>query len=119
MDGHVSIFFSEDSLQKSFTKYWVIGKGSMVFTKWNVGFDPLKEKLKRRHLWVLFLGFPLHRSTFEAFKVVSNTIVRFILVEEETFMASVKKMSRILVSMEVTDGFPKEVEVMWDGGIFF
>ena len=31
-------------------KFSVLGMGSLVFSRWHVGFDPRNEKLSRRHL---------------------------------------------------------------------
>ena len=40
---------------------WRIGNGSLVLGHWHTHFDPLRERVTKRHLWVLLpsLPFPL------------------------------------------------------------
>ena len=65
-----------------------------------------------------FLDFLFIVGSFEGFKEVTNTIRKFILVEEETLMVDENKLSKVLMDMDVSKGLPKDVEIMWDGGTF-
>lgn len=49
---------TEDSLRKILDRYWVVDEGSLVFYRLHVGFNSWKEKIIKRHLWVLLPGFP-------------------------------------------------------------
>ena len=49
---------------------WVIGRGSLVLDRWRSTFNPSKEKAVNKHLWLLFLGFPLKHTRRYTFKFI-------------------------------------------------
>jgi len=38
---------------------WLIGRGLLVLMRWHSGFDPLHERVNKRHLWVSLFGLPI------------------------------------------------------------
>ena len=91
---------------------WRVGKGSLVLGRWHTSFDPLKEKINKRHLWVLLpqLPFPLwSKSILEG---IGNTIGRFVSVEDDFLQVYDKRIARILVEMDISRGLPAEVELL-------
>ena len=81
----------------------------MVLDRWHVNFYPLRECVKKQHLWVLLpaLPFPLwSRSMLEG---IGNTIGRFVAVEEDFMNSYDKRMAKILVEMDISVGLPTDV----------
>ena len=80
--GWIVFVFLEDSHAMSvLNRLWRIGEGSLVLDRWHVHFDPLRERVKKRHLWALLLSLPFplwNRSLLEG---IGNTIGRFVAVE--------------------------------------
>ena len=63
--------------------------------------------MAKRHLWVIFLGFPLHCWNLKGFMVVVNSIGKFILIEEENLMGFEWKTPHVLVEIDMEEGVPK------------
>ena len=76
-------FISEEDRKNIEEQFWVIEKGSLVHMRWNSRFKPWKEKLRKRHLYVMLQGFPQHCWNLADFVVVANLIGKFILIEED------------------------------------
>ena len=111
-------FLTEESLQVILDRFRVVGKGSLVFFRWHTRFNPWKEKVTKRQLWVILLGLSLQCWSFEGFMLVSNAIGRFILVEEETLNAVDRRLPPVLVEIDSSECLPMEVDVIWNGGFF-
>ena len=57
--GWIVFVFLEDSHATTIlNSLWRIGGGSLVLDRWHVNFDPLRERVKKRHLWVFLLALP-------------------------------------------------------------
>ena len=95
-----------------------MGASSLVLDRWHTQFDPLKERITKRHLWVLLphLPFPLwNKNVLEG---IANTIGRFVAVETDFLLAFDKRVARILVEMDVSLGLPADVEVLYGERLF-
>ena len=57
----VFVFLEPEHCTRALEGIWRIGKGSLVLGRWHSNFDPLRERVTKRHLWVLLphLPFPL------------------------------------------------------------
>ena len=57
----VFVFLEAEHAAIILNSLWRIGNGSLVLGRWHAHFDPLREKVTKRHLWVLLpsLPFPL------------------------------------------------------------
>lgn len=53
------LFLSKEDRMVVESRYWILGMGSLVLDRWHTAFDPKKEVLNRRHLWVILSDFPL------------------------------------------------------------
>ena len=57
--GWIVFVFLEDGHTTSLlNKIWRVEKGSLVLDRWHVHFDPVRERVKKRHLWSLLPGLP-------------------------------------------------------------
>ena len=84
----------------------------MVLGRWHSKFDPLRERISKRHLWVLLphLPFPLWSRQF--LEGIGNTIGRFVLVEDDFHQVYDKRVAKILVEMDISRRLPAEVEIL-------
>ena len=83
-----------------------------MLERWHSKFDPLRERIAKRHLWVLLphLSFPLwSRHILEG---IENIIGRFVSVEDEFHQVYDKRIAKILVEMYISRGLPAEVEIL-------
>lgn len=92
---------------------WLCGKSSLVLKRWHESFDPAKERLRFRHLWVLLPGFPLHFWSLDVCVGVGNQLGRFLFVDESSFEAFDKRVARILVEIDISQGLLPELTIVW------
>ena len=64
------------------SKTWLSGKGSLMIKQWDHLFNPEKEVMRIRHLWVLIPNYPLFLWNLEAFTAIGNHLGRFLHVEK-------------------------------------
>ena len=108
----VFVFLEPEHCTQALEGIWRIGKGSLVLGRWHSNFDPLRERITKRHLWVLLphLPFPLwNRQILEG---IGDTIGRFISVEDDFHLIFDKRVAKILVELDISRGLPTEVEIL-------
>ena len=89
-----------------------MGDGSLVLDHWHTSFDPLRERISKRHLWVMLphLPFPLwNKNVLEG---IANSIGWFVAIETNFLLDFDKRVARVLVEMDVSLGLPADVEVL-------
>ena len=91
---------------------WRIREGSLVLDRWHIHFDPQRERVKKRHLWVLLPSLPLPLWNREVMEGIGNTIGRFVAVEDDFLHSYDKRMAKILVEMDLTTRLPAEIEIL-------
>ena len=64
-DAHASTIL--DSL-------WRIGAGSLVLSRWHAHFDPFRERVRKRNLWVLLPALPFPLWSWGFLEGIANTI---------------------------------------------
>ena len=57
----VFVFLDDSDASRILDSLWTIGDGSLVLSQWHTNFDPVKERVTKRNLWVIMhaLPFPL------------------------------------------------------------
>ena len=90
----------------------------MVLIHFHIDFNPWKEKLEKRNLWVLLPGFPLPCWNLVGFMAVAKDIGRFILIEEDFLIAIDRCLPRMLVEVDISKVLPVDLEFVWEGGSF-
>ena len=66
-------------------------------------FDPDRETLTKRHLWVMLPYFPLHCWNLKVFMGISNSIGKFILMEVDQLFGFKRVSPRVLVELDVAE----------------
>lgn len=111
-------FLSVEDRDAIESRFWVIGRGLLVLSKWYPSFDPRKEKLLKRHLWVLLPGLLLQCWLLKGFTAIANSIGRLIMIEDDLLYGSKRRTPQVLVEIDASKGLLSELEVIWDGGSF-
>ena len=77
----VFVFLEEAHCMNILEGIWWMGTGSLVLDRWHPHFDPLKERVVKRHLWVLLphLPFPLWNKEFLI--SISKSLGRFVALQ--------------------------------------
>ena len=79
---------------------------------WHSHFDPLREWVTKRHLWVLLPSLPFPLWNLNILEGIANTIGRFVAVDEDFHLSFDKMMAQVLVELDVSLGLPAEVEIL-------
>jgi hypothetical protein len=106
-------FMKETDLQSVLDRAWLFGKGSLVLQRWHVAFNPLREPILKRHLWMLIPGLPLHLWSKEILVEIANKVGKYIYVDEDALFSLDRKMARVLVEFQVMGGLPEEIDICW------
>ena len=70
------------------------------------------------HLWVLLPSLPFPLWNHSLLEGISNTIGWFITVEEDFMLTFDKRMGKILVEMDISEGLPTKVEILCQEHLF-
>ena len=112
------MFLEEAHALSVLNSLWRIREGYLVLDLWHVHFDPLREHIKKRHMWVLLpsLPFPLWSRT--VLEGVGNSLGCFVAIEEDFMHAYDKQMAKILIELDLTTGLPTEIEIFCQDRLF-
>ena len=108
----VFVFLEEAHCSQILEGIWHMGSGSLVLDRWHPRFDPLKERIAKRHLWVLLphLPFPLwNKNVLEG---IANTIERFVSVEPDFLLVFDKIVAKVLVEMDISSRLLADVKIL-------
>lgn len=94
---------------------WVFGGSSLMLKRWRLAFNPDTEYFPHRHLWVLLPGLPLHLWNKEAIRAIGDSLGKFISFDSASLMGSSRKMTKILVEIDITAGLLENLEIDWRG----
>ena len=108
----VFVFLEADHVALILDTIWRIGAGSLVLGCWHTHFDPLRERVTKRHLWVLLPSLPFPLLSKSILEGIANTVGRFVAVDDDFHLTFDKRMARVLVEMDVSHGLPAEVEIL-------
>ena len=86
--------------------------GSLVLGHWHSHFDPLRERVTKRHLWVLLPSLPFPLWNLNILEGIANTISHFVAVDDDFHLSFDKRMARVLVEMDISLGLPTDVEIL-------
>jgi hypothetical protein len=92
--------------------------GALCSNAWHVAFNPEKELIRYRNLWVLMPGCPLAVWNREAFMEIGNSIGKFLYVDPGLLAGSDRRMGKLLVEVDMFDGLSPEIELEWRGVLF-
>jgi len=89
-----------------------------MLKRWRIGFNPYTEYFSFRHIWVLLSGLPLHLWKQKALALIGNSLGRFLWVDAQALAASDRRMTKVLVEIDIHVGLPETLEIEWRGFLF-
>ena len=81
-----------------------------MLNRWHVAFDPLREMVVKRHLWVILLAQPFPLWSKGLLEGIANTVGRFVALEDDFQSIFDKRMEKVMVELDISQGLPVEVE---------
>lgn len=105
-------FISEEDSSQVLKRFWTMQKGSMVLDNWYVSFDPESAPIRKRHLWAIFLGFPLPWWKPEILIQAENALGKFVQLDYASLRSIEKKCDIVMIEVDVTLGLPTELEIL-------
>lgn len=69
-------------------------------------------------MWVILPDFPIQCWKLKGFMVVANSIGSFMHIEYAQLLGFYHSAPRLMVDMDLSNGLPDDLEVLWDGGSF-
>ena len=79
----VLVFLEAEPATLVLDSLWKIGKGSLVLNQWHVAFDPLRERVFKRHMWVILSALPFPLWSKGLLEGIANTIGIFVVLEDD------------------------------------
>ena len=86
-----------------------------MLKRWRVAFDPSTDHFQYRHLWVIFLGLPLHFWNKGALKAIGKALGRFISLDKTTLSMLTRKVGRVLMAIDIHESLPEMLDIEWRG----
>ena len=93
----VIVFIKDLDASRILNSLWTIGNGSLVLNRWHANFNPLKERVIKRHLWVLMSALPFSLWKKDFLIGIANIIGKFVVLEKEFNLIFEKRMAGVLV----------------------
>jgi len=94
---------------------WVFRGSNLMLKCWRIAFNPDSHYFQLRQLWVLLPGLPLFLWNEAALKAIGDTLECFIALDTKLLNSSQRKMGRVLVEIDIYNGFPETIEIEWRG----
>ena len=91
---------------------WRISSGSLVLGRWHSDFDPLQERVSKRHLWVLLPHLPFPLWNLNIIEGIANTIGRYVTIDKDFHLSFDKRVAQVLVEMDISLSLLAEVEIL-------
>ena len=74
--------------------------------------------MTKRHLWVLLLHLPFPLWSLHTLEGIANTIGIFVAVDDNFHLSFDKRVTRVLVELDISLGLPTEVEILCKDCLF-
>ena len=107
------MFLKEEDLAHILERLWFVGKGSLVLNRWWVDLDLGHSRVLKRHLWVLLSNLPFALWTQDSSMDIGYCLGRFIVVDELLFHSFDKRMAKVFVELDTSEGLPKDMDITW------
>jgi hypothetical protein len=95
------LYKSAEDTNRILNSVWIVKGGSLMLKRWHVAFNPEKELIRFRHLWVIIPGCPLAIWNREAFMEIGNTIGKFLYVDPGLLAGTDRRVGKFLAEVEI------------------
>lgn len=86
-------------------------RGLLVLQKWNIGFDPIMEHLKRTIVWAKLPRIPLELWSKKTIMEIANWIRKIYYVEERCVDLLDKRTMWFVIEVELLRGLPEVIRI--------
>jgi hypothetical protein len=111
------LFNSLEDAEEVLNKVWVVNNDSLMLKHWHCAFNPKKEVICYRHLWVLMPGFRLQSGTWRLLRRLETRSGNFYMLIQITVKALIGGWGKCLVEIDLFEGLPTEIEIEWCGTV--
>jgi len=94
---------------------WMIGRGSLVLSGWHVDFNPERDPINIRHLWMMLSGLPLQFLCKETLQDVANLAGKYIYLNESSLTSGDLRVAYVLVEVDLRSGLLAKIDILWKG----
>jgi len=112
------IFKSSEDAEEVLKRVWVVSNGNLILEQWTYAFNPEKEHIRFRHLWVLMPSCPVVIWNVEAFKVIGNTLGKFLHDDTRLLIGQDRKMWKLLLEIDLHEGLLENMDIVWRGTVY-
>jgi hypothetical protein len=106
-------FLATDHAQWVLGKNWKINVTPFLLKPWTSLFDAAKERMNIILVWVRLPGLPFHFWEVEFLRVIGNHLGEFLEFNYSFMESGERKVSCILVSLNLREGLGEEVDIFW------
>jgi len=94
-----------------------VNNGNLMLKHWHCVFNPEKELIRYKHLWVLMPRCLLVIWNLEVFKDIGNMLRKFLHVDSKVPTGSDMRMWKLLVEIDLFEGLSVEIQIVWHGTV--
>ena len=107
------LFKCREDADQICSRVWTYGKTSFQLNQWTALFDAETEKLDTIPVWVRLLGLPLEFWNPAWLSEIENELGTFIEADLSFQQMDIKKVARILVSLNIRTSIPEAFNFIW------
>jgi len=96
----------------------VSGNNIFMLMQWRVAFNPETNYLSFQNIWVLLLGLLLYFWYEGVLAAIGDCLGKFLMIDRENILVDTRKVSRVLVEMDIHQGLLETLEIEWRGKHF-
>lgn len=97
---------------------WLCLKGILMLKRWTQHFDPHKENIHFRCLWVLLSGLLIEFWNWDVFAAIGNDLGHFLIVDKKCLGVEDKRVGKVLVELDMFKGLRDEMEIEWHERVY-
>lgn len=92
---------------------WHIDQAPVLLRRWTPLFNLELERVEARPIWVRLLGLPCHFWIEQIFRQIGDAMGSYLIHYDSFITTRRMAYARILVHMDLSDGFPKYINIQW------
>ena len=112
--GWFSLQFSKESYTNLVLgRCWHIEMALVLLKRWSPLFDPEREQLGARPIWVRLPGLPLPFWAEEVFIRIGNSLGTYLDYDRTYIESGNRTLARILVHLDTCEGLEEQITLQW------
>lgn len=95
------------------SRYWHIEMALVLLKRWSPLFNPEREQVGARSIWVRLPGLPLHFWSEYVFSHIRNALITYLDSYKSYESSGNKSMAWILVYLDIREGLEAQITLHW------